>query len=186
MPLILRSTQVCNELDVWGVIVNKRAVQACSRALIVDTLPIPKQQSGSAWASRMVAAGHLVGYVIGTVDLVGLLGPSWGSTQFQKLILLAAFSLLFSTAVTCWAVDERVLIAGRDGEVPAKGWKIIRQIFHAATTLPPRIQAICTIQMWSWVGWFPFLFVCHSPVLICTLTSMPFTDSFIVQHDLCW
>lgn len=118
----------------------------------------------------MAAAGHLIGYVIGTVDLVGLLGPSWGSTQFQKLILLAAFALLFATAVTCWAVDERVLIASKDGDRPVKGWQIIRQIFDAATTLPPRIQAICTIQMWSWIGWFPFLFVCHCPIVSDTLT----------------
>jgi len=38
------------------------AVQACCRALIVDTLPVSQQQHGSAWASRMVAVGNIVGY----------------------------------------------------------------------------------------------------------------------------
>ncbi|RAL66184.1 hypothetical protein DID88_005856 [Monilinia fructigena] len=38
------------------------AVQWSCRSLIVDTLPIQKQQSGSAWASRMAAMGHLIGY----------------------------------------------------------------------------------------------------------------------------
>jgi len=121
---------------------NIQIVQA-SRSLIVDTLPIPKQQSGSAWASRMVASGHLVGYVIGTMDLVSIFGTTFGDTQFKQLTVVAAIALLFTTSVTCWAVNERILIAGRDGDAPAKGLKIIKQIFVAATSLPPRIQAIC-------------------------------------------
>jgi solute carrier family 45 protein 1/2/4 len=48
-----------------------RTVQACCRSLIVDTLPIPKQQSGSAWASRMVSVGHLIGYIAGTYVYLG-------------------------------------------------------------------------------------------------------------------
>ncbi|EKD19295.1 uncharacterized protein L3040_009265 [Drepanopeziza brunnea f. sp. 'multigermtubi'] len=135
------------------------AVQGCCRSLIADTLPAPKQQAGSAWASRMVAIGHLVGYIIGTIDLVGIFGPSYGDTQFKKLILLAAFALVFTVAVTSWAVTERVLIAGKDDQGPSKGLvQIISHIFQAATTLPPRIQAICNIQLWSGIGWFPFMF----------------------------
>lgn len=38
------------------------AVQACCRALIVDTLPVSRQQIGSAWASRMIAVGNIAGY----------------------------------------------------------------------------------------------------------------------------
>ena len=124
----------------------------------MDTLPIPKQQTGSAYASRMAAIGHLIGYVIGTVDLVKVFGPSFGDTQFKKLILVAAVALLVSVSVTSWAVTERVLISSQDSDKQDSGIKIIRQIFHAATTLPPRIQAICNIQLCSWIGWFPFLF----------------------------
>jgi solute carrier family 45 protein 1/2/4 len=145
-------------LSIYAVDFAINAVQACSRSLIVDTLPIPKQQTGSAWASRMVAAGHLIGYIIGTMDLVSIFGTTFGDSQFKQLTVVAAMALLFTTTVTCWAVNERVLIAGRDGDVPARGFEIIRQIFVAATSLPPRIQAICNIQLWSWIGWFPFLF----------------------------
>lgn len=106
----------------------------------------------------MAAAGHLIGYVIGTMDLVKIFGKTFGDTQFKQLTVVAAVALLTTQAVTCWAVSERALIAGRDGDAPASGLKIIRQIFVAATNLPPRIQAICNIQMWSWIGWFPFLF----------------------------
>jgi len=134
-----------------------KVVQSCCRSLIVDTLPIPKQQTGAAWASRMVSVGHLAGYAIGTLDLVQLFGTSFGDTQFKKLTLFAAFSLLFTVGVTSWAVTERVLVS-RDDESQDGLVKIIRQIFRATMELPPRIQAICWVQFWSWIGWFPFLF----------------------------
>ncbi|PVH88354.1 hypothetical protein DL98DRAFT_509066 [Cadophora sp. DSE1049] len=146
-------------LSIYAIDFAINAVQGSCRSLIADTLPAPKQQAGSAWASRMVAIGHLVGYVIGTVDLVGIFGPSYGDTQFKKLILLAAFALVFTVAVTSWAVTEKVLVSGRDDHVPSKGLtQIVSHIFKAATTLPPRIQAICNIQLWSGIGWFPFMF----------------------------
>lgn len=31
-------------------------------------------------------------------------------------------------------------------------------LIHTTTHLPTRIQAICWIQFWSWIAWFPFLF----------------------------
>jgi solute carrier family 45 protein 1/2/4 len=128
--------------------------------LIVDTLPIAKQQSGSAWAGRMAAGGHLIGYIIGTVDLVNMFGTSFGDTQFKKLTLVAAFAILFSSGLTSWAVTERILISGKDSESGIKEGpiQILRKIFSSAMNLPPRIQAICWVQFWSWIGWFPFLF----------------------------
>jgi solute carrier family 45 protein 1/2/4 len=137
---------------------DEGAVQACCRALVVDTLPIPKQQAGSAWASRMASFGHLVGYAVGTMDLVKIFGTSMGDTQFKKLVLVAAFALLFAVGVTCWAVTERVFISSKESESSAGVVQIVRQIFRATMTLPPRIQAICWAQFWSWIGWFPFLF----------------------------
>lgn len=47
-------------LSIYAVDFAINAVQASARSLIVDTLPIPKQQLGSAWASRMIAVGSLV------------------------------------------------------------------------------------------------------------------------------
>ena len=97
----------------------------------------------------MVSIGHLVGYAVGTIDLVSIFGPSLGDTQFKKLILVAAFGLLFSVGLTSWAVTERVLISSKATDSQDSGFKIISQIFHTATNLPPRIQAICNVQLWS-------------------------------------
>ncbi|KAF4549372.1 General alpha-glucoside permease-like protein 2 [Elsinoe fawcettii] len=135
------------------------AVQSSCRSLIVDTLPIPKQQLGSAWASRMTAVGHLVGYAIGASDLSLVFGKLIGDTQFKQLTVIAALALVLAVCVTSWAVTERVLIS--DGLEDEKGNPILNTmstIFHTTKNLPPRIQAICNIQFWTWIGWFPFLF----------------------------
>ncbi|RDL34703.1 MFS general substrate transporter [Venustampulla echinocandica] len=151
-------TIVVAVLAIYAVDFAINAVQACCRSLIVDTLPIPKQQTGSAWASRMVSVGHLIGYMVGMVDLVGVFGTSFGDTQFKKLTLVAAWGLILAVAVTSWAVTERVLISNKATDSQNGGFQIIGQIVRTATQLPPQIQAICNIQMWSWIGWFPFLF----------------------------
>ncbi|CAL8575186.1 hypothetical protein XPA_001126 [Xanthoria parietina] len=134
------------------------AIQSTSRSLIVDTLPIPKQQKGSAWASRMIAIGHLAGYGVSTLDLLKVLGSTLGDSQFKQCTVIAALALLISVGVTSWAVDERVLIASKDADVKNGAVKVVTKILKTTWNLPDRIRAICWVQFWSWIGWFPFLF----------------------------
>lgn len=135
------------------------AVMSCSRSLLVDTLPIAKQQSGAAWAGRMGSLGHIVGYGMGAVDLPGTFGTWLGDTQFKQLTLIAALGMLFTAGTTCWAVTERVLVSSRHDHLHhGKGgtWKVVRQIWSTLLDLPPRIQGICWAVFWAWIGWFPF------------------------------
>lgn len=137
------------------------AVMSTSRSLLVDTLPISKQQSGAAWAGRMGSLGHIVGYGLGAVDLPGTFGTLLGDTQFKQLTLVAAFAMLGCASTTCWAVTERVLVSTRheprsrhqqdDGTI-----KVLRRIWSTTLDLPPRIQGICWAVFWGWIGWFPF------------------------------
>ena len=87
------------------------AVQWSCRSLIIDTLPIAKQQTGSAWGGRMVAIGHLIGYALGAIDLELMFGNYVGNTQFKRLCVIGAFALLFAVGVTSWAVKEAVLVS---------------------------------------------------------------------------
>ncbi|KAK3695283.1 major facilitator superfamily domain-containing protein [Podospora appendiculata] len=133
-------------------------VMSCARSLVVDTLPIHKQQTGAAWSSRMGSLGHIIGYGMGAVDLLQLFGTMFGDTQFKQLTVIAAFGILVCSSITCWAVTERVLISVRHDPTRAQGrFKVVRQIWSTLLTLPPRIRAICWAQFWSWIGWFPFL-----------------------------
>ncbi|KAJ4407809.1 hypothetical protein N0V85_004321 [Neurospora sp. IMI 360204] len=134
------------------------AVMSCARSLVVDTLPIQKQQSGAAWASRMGSLGHIIGYGMGAIDLLRLFGTSLGDTQFKQLTVIAALGMLVTSSVTCWAVTERVLVTVRPDPRRHSGrFKVVRQIVSTLVTLPPRIRAICYAVFWSWIGWFPFI-----------------------------
>ncbi|KKA30565.1 hypothetical protein TD95_001088, partial [Thielaviopsis punctulata] len=144
-------------LAIYAVDFAINAVMSCSRSLIVDTLPIEKQQAGAAWSSRLAAIGHVVGYAAGAVDLVSIFGPRFGDTQFKQLVSMAIFFVLFSSSVSCWAVTERVM-----QPKPATGhdspFRVVHQIWATLLNLPPRVQAICWAQFWAWIGWFPFQF----------------------------
>lgn len=133
------------------------AVQACCRALIVDTLPIPQQQHGSAWASRMIAVGNIAGYFAGTVDLKAIFGTSLGDSQFKQLMGLAAFWLLFCILVTCFCVDERVLLNRRSSDEKASTIQVFVLIWRTSWHLPKGIWDMCIVLFWAWIGWFPFM-----------------------------
>ena len=59
----------------------------------------------------MVAVGHLIGYGAGALDLGLIFGTLIGDTQFKQLTVIAAVALIFAIGVTCWAVQERVLLS---------------------------------------------------------------------------
>ncbi|KAM5356021.1 hypothetical protein ACJ41O_002667 [Fusarium nematophilum] len=152
-----RPTIVLAVLAIYTVDFAINAVMSCSRSLLVDTLPIEKQQTGAAWSSRMSAVGHMVAYAAGAVDLVEILGTTLGDTQFKQLTVISTIAILSSTAITCWAVTERVLVSSKPTKHQGR-FKVFRQIYSTLLDLPPRIQAICWAQFWAWIGWFPFLF----------------------------
>lgn len=147
-------------LAIYGIDFAINAVQGSCRGLIVDTLPISKQQMGSSWASRMVAVGSLIGYGAGAIDLKGVFGPMLGDTQFKQLTAVAAITLCLAVGTTSWAVTERVLISdgGEDGEALDLK-KVLGTIAHTALNLPRSIQAICYVQFWAWIGETPYGFI---------------------------
>ncbi|KAL2366664.1 hypothetical protein RJZ56_000248 [Blastomyces dermatitidis] len=151
-PVYLEMGPVTIAVAVFGIYAADFAIN------IVDTLPIPQQQLGSAWASRMTAVGHLAGYAIGSVDMLSIFGRAFGDTQFKQMTMIAATFLIVSVSVTSYAVKERVLISVRDSDKKIGAVKILAQLFRTTVNLPPRIQAICWAQFWAWIGWFPFLF----------------------------
>ncbi|KAI0020184.1 MFS general substrate transporter [Xylariomycetidae sp. FL0641] len=144
---------------IYAVDFSINAVMSAARSLVVDTLPIEKQQTGSAWGSRMSAIGHGIAYATGAIDLPSMFGTFLGDTQFKQLTVIAALGLVFTCGITCWAVTERILLAPKDGRRAQEGlFQIVKQIWHTLVHLPPRIRAICMSQFWAWIGWFPFLF----------------------------
>ena len=153
------ATIVLAVLAIYAVDFAINAVQACCRSLIVDTLPISQQQQGSAWAARMSACGHVVGYAVGTFDLVKMF-PAWlgGDTQFKKMCLVSTLGLWIAVGITSWAVSERRLLSSGADDLGKGVFSVLPVLWRRTINLPPRIQAICWSQFWGWIGWFPFLF----------------------------
>lgn len=131
-------------------------VQATCRSLIVDTLPESQQQLGSAWAGRMLGFGHVLGYLVGTVNLSKYLGTSLGATQFKQICVIAGAAIFFCVSVTCFCVEERVLLSQRTGSANLGGLAMISTILKTTLHLPRKIRAVCWITFWSWFGWSPF------------------------------
>ncbi|OKL57842.1 hypothetical protein UA08_07303 [Talaromyces atroroseus] len=145
-------------LAIYGVDFAISAVQACCRSIIVDTLPISQQQLGSAWATRMQAIGSLIAYIVGSMDMVTTFGTRFGDTQFKQMTVVAAIFLVAAVLVTSYSVKERVLIAARGADEKNGFFQVIAQLYRTTMDLPPQIQAVCWVQFWAWIAWFPFLF----------------------------
>ncbi|KAI5927823.1 major facilitator superfamily domain-containing protein [Camillea tinctor] len=146
-------------LAIYAVDFSINAVMSAARSLVVDTLPMEKQQTGSAWGSRMSAIGHGIAYATGAIDLPSIFGTFLGDTQFKQLTVIAAIGLIATCGITSWAVTEKALVYSKH-DVRREGgrFKFFGQIWSTIVHLPPRIQAICMAQFWAWIGWFPFLF----------------------------
>ncbi len=61
----------------------------------------------------MIAIGHLIGYGIGTIDLLKIFGNLFGDSQFKQLTFLSAVFFLVTVGITTWAVEERILISSK-------------------------------------------------------------------------
>lgn len=138
--------------SIYGIDFAINAVQGSCRGLIVDTLPIEKQQMGSSWASRMVAVGSLIGYGAGAINLRGVFGSMLGDTQFKNLTAVAALTLCLAVGVTSWAVTERVYVGNGEETDKLDIKQVLGTIAHTAMNLPRGIQAICYVQFWAWIG----------------------------------
>jgi solute carrier family 45, member 1/2/4 len=137
------------------------SVQACCRALIVDTLPPSRQEIGNAWAGRMIAIGHLLGYVLGYLDLVAGLHGFLGDTQLKSLCIISSAALLCSVGITSFAVSERVLMKSFEHHSLSlfeEMINIFKVLFQTVRNIPANVTLIFKIQLCAWYGWFSFLF----------------------------
>lgn len=65
----------------------------------------------------MLGLGHVLGYLVGTINLSTYLGTSLGSTQFKQICVIAGAALVLCVSVTCFCVEERVLLSHRSADL---------------------------------------------------------------------
>ncbi|KAG0367234.1 hypothetical protein BGZ54_004191 [Gamsiella multidivaricata] len=134
-------------------------VQASCRTLIVDSLPSSQQEAAASWASRLMGIGGIFGYFMGNVNLPQFI-PAFGDTQIKGLCIIACLFLILTVGLTCLTVTERVMVraaktSGSSLDETLQGFKLV---LRAIRYLPTRIQQLCNVQFFAWMGWFPFLF----------------------------
>ncbi|KAI9291395.1 MFS general substrate transporter [Neoconidiobolus thromboides FSU 785] len=145
-------------------------IQAAARALVVDVLPAKFQETGNAWAGRMIGVGNVIGYFMGYLDLVTLF-PGLGDKQLKILSFFACLLLTFMVGLTCFMVREIQYSKPNLIEPPINEaiernntheftpiFQAIKDIFINIKSLPQPIWRLCVVQFFSWIGWFPFLF----------------------------
>lgn len=144
-------------VSVFALDTALNALMACCRCLIVDCLPAEKQKIAQAYASQVSGACQLLSYVLGTTDVHNLF--SWlAESQFKIVLIYSAAASVFGAILTCWAVEERILVSRGKDEARQDIFTILGNILRTAQTLPPRIRSICFAQILVWHAWFPFLF----------------------------
>ncbi|KAI9791045.1 MAG: hypothetical protein M1833_001706, partial [Piccolia ochrophora] len=103
---------------------------------------------------RMLGFGHLLGYIAGTFDISTILGSSVGGTQFKQLSVIAAFMIVSCVAITCYCVEERPPTSMPGSKDAKQGvLTLFSTIWTTARHLPRRIEAVCWITFWSWIGY---------------------------------
>ncbi|OAX81896.1 hypothetical protein ACJ72_03764 [Emergomyces africanus] len=133
-------------------------VQAAIRAFIVDNAPAHQQESTNAWASRLTGVGNILGYISGYLDLPKIL-PFFGKTQFQILCMIASLSLGLTLLISCLSIKERdPRLEGPPSSDNPGVVAFFKQVFQSIRSLPPQIRKVCEVQLFAWIGWFPFLF----------------------------
>ncbi|EER37597.1 sucrose transporter [Histoplasma capsulatum H143] len=108
--------------------------------------------------SRLTGIGNILGYISGYLDLPKIL-PLFGKTQFQVLCMIASLSLGITLLISCLFITERdPRLEGPPSSGNPGVISFFKQVFHSIRSLPPQIRKVCEVQLFAWVGWFPFLF----------------------------
>ncbi|KAG8893608.1 hypothetical protein FRB99_001850 [Tulasnella sp. 403] len=133
-------------------------VMVATKALVIDIMPSEKQEEVNAWAGRVGAFGHVIGFFVGQVDLVPYF-PFLGNTQLQVASVLSGIILFITQGITIYCVREAPLSDQQNN--PGSCFDAFSSLItmpSAFKRLPKRIKLLCWIHFVAWLGWFPFLF----------------------------
>jgi len=105
----------------------------------------------------MTNAGNIVGYGFGFLPLAQLPLIRWlGGGQFRKFCIICIVILVITVWITCYCHEEQERPAIHKKK--SKGNEVIGNIKSAIINLPRPIRRVCYVQLFAFMGWFPFLF----------------------------
>ncbi|KAK0498608.1 hypothetical protein EDD18DRAFT_1158376 [Armillaria luteobubalina] len=133
------------------------ALQASLRNLLLDVAPASQLNAGNAWHGRMTHAGNIVGFGFGFFPLAKLpFLQIFGGSQFRKFCILCNFILVVTVFITCYCHEEQERAA--TSKPSGKFREVLDNIYVAIIKLPRAVRRVCYVQLFAFMGWFPFLF----------------------------
>lgn len=136
------------------------ALQASLRNLLLDVTPPEQLNDANAWHSKMTNAGNIVGFGFGFLPLASLpILRLLGGDQFRKFCVVSIILLVITVWITCASQEEQ----SREDDLRvdrnhSKFGDVLRNIYNAIVNLPKPIRRVCYVQVFAFMGWFPFLF----------------------------
>lgn len=166
--LVHSTTQIISVVAFWILDFALNGLQAASRALILDTAPSEQQTIANAWQGRMTHAGNVVGYLCGWVDLASWKGLRWlGGGQFRRFAVISLLAMASCVSVTVLCISESPADRGfshstQRQSMCSSAWSTtkttVENVWQAIRRLPRSVRRVCMVQLFAFMGWFPFLF----------------------------
>lgn len=124
----------------------------------MDCVPLHQQEGANALAGIVTSVGSITGFLAGYTDLPHLL-PFLGHTQFQVLCSFAGFVLMLTVAISCMSISERdPFHYGAASDASSGAMFFFKALFSSMRNLPRQVCRVCYVQVFAWIGIFPFLF----------------------------
>lgn len=177
IQIIKNSTKPFAAIGVYLLDFSISAIQASSRAYIVDNVPTNQQQLANAMAAILIGTFNIIGYFLGSINLTSFLSV-FGNTQFKILALIASFTICTTSISSLFYIKERdpttdtIIIEERKRNFkrlqqlgvhnPQNPWELLislyKQTVFSIKRLSPQVKTICYAQFFAWIGYFPMLF----------------------------
>lgn len=141
---------------VFGIVgsgISQDINNACSRSLVVEKVSFDHQSLVNAVAGISGALGSLMSYAVCAMDLPELIGTN-RLDQLQLLSIITVVITLLTIIVTIITANE-----GSTKKTEGGKWDDpLRVIYYTIKKLPKPIRAVCNIQFFSSLPWYPVLF----------------------------
>ncbi|KAF8663452.1 hypothetical protein AX16_001022 [Volvariella volvacea WC 439] len=132
-------------------------LQASLRNLLLDVTPPSQLSAGNAWHGRMTNAGNIIGFGFGFLPLTKIPIIRWlGDDQFRNFCVICIIILVITVWITCACHEEQE--RPQQHEPEGSFHEIFSNIHVALVNLPKAIRRVCYVQIFAFMGWFPFLF----------------------------
>lgn len=145
-------TKIVAVISILCLNTSVQPIQMGFRALAVDNVRHDQQARVNTWTASLVGLGNIVGHLSGSFAV-----ETRFITRYQTLTLIAVLCLLGLVSLSCWLVEEAPSSARHTNKGAHSGHPL-RQLMKTYSQAEPSIKSLYSIQFFSWMAWFPFLF----------------------------